>query len=401
MRTPESLANTTPPGFRAELRHYQQTGVNWLRLVTGLGLGACLADDMGLGKTVQVIGLLLDRLASRAGENSSRARSSLLVVPASLLANWRTELQRFAPTLSFLIAHPSESTIGNSQPGEPGVKPPNLYITTYGMLTRTNWLRKQDWDLVILDEAQTIKNSGTRQSRAVKELKAAARIAMTGTPVENRLGDLWSLFDFLNPGLLGSAKTFAELVKQMAAAASYQPLRTLVAPYILRRLKTDRRVISDLPEKVEMSVFCNLSREQAALYEKAVRDLARTLENAEGIQRRGLVLTQLMKLKQICNHPAQAARHGDYEPAHSGKVSPLATLCEELADRQEKVTRFHPVSRNDRPACPVPRNGCSDGLVSCSMVEQPSHNGSVWSIALIAATGRRSSSCLSRLAAPG
>ena len=208
------------------------------------------------------------------------------------------------------------------------------------MLTRTHWLRKQDWDLVILDEAQAIKNSGTRQSRAVKELKSAARIAMTGTPVENRLGDLWSLFDFLNPGLLGSAKTFAELVKQMAAAASYQPLRTLVAPYILRRLKTDRRVISDLPEKVEMSVFCNLSREQAALYEKAVRDLAQTLENAEGIQRRGLVLAQLVKLKQICNHPAQLLGTGDYTPAHSGKFERLASLCEELAERQEKALVF-------------------------------------------------------------
>ena len=155
------------------------------------------------------------------------------------------------------------------------------------MLSRTEWLRQRDWDLVILDEAQAIKNSGTRQSRTVKELKAAARVAMTGTPVENRLSDLWSLFDFLNPGLLGGAKTFASLVKQMEAESSYQPLRTLVGPYILRRLKTDKRVIADLPEKVEMSAFCTLSREQAALYEQAVRDLARKLEDADGIQRRG------------------------------------------------------------------------------------------------------------------
>src|SRR5262249_22698065 len=161
------------------------------------------------------------------------------------------------------------------------------------------------WDLVILDEAQAIKNSGTRQSRNVKDLKAKARIAMTGTPVENRLSDLWSLFDFLNPGLLGSAKTFAGLVKQMESGSSYQPLRTLVAPYILRRLKTDKRVISDLPEKIEVSVFCTLSREQAALYEKAIRDLAQTLKDADGIKRRGIVLAQLMKLKQLCNHPAQ------------------------------------------------------------------------------------------------
>jgi superfamily II DNA or RNA helicase len=340
LRRPESLADVTPPGLCAQLRQYQQTGVSWLRLVSGLGLGACLADDMGLGKTVQVIGLLLHRQANRTTENPNRARSSLIVVPASLLANWRTELKRFAPSLSFLIAHPSENSASSGQPKEYDAQAPDVYITTYGMLSRTEWLRKHNWDLVILDEAQAIKNSGTRQSRTVKELKASARIAMTGTPVENRLGDLWSLFDFLNPGLLGSAKRFAELVKQMESGSSYQPLRTLVAPYILRRLKTDKRVISDLPEKVEMTVFCNLSREQAALYEQSVRDLARTLENVDGMKRRGLVLAQLMKLKQLCNHPAQLRGTGDYLPGHSGKFQRLSALCEELAERQEKALIF-------------------------------------------------------------
>ncbi len=208
------------------------------------------------------------------------------------------------------------------------------------MLSRTEWLRKQGWDLVILDEAQAIKNSGTRQSRAVKELKASARVAMTGTPVENRLSDLWSLFDFLNPGLLGGSKAFASFVKQMESRSSYQPLRTLVGPYILRRLKTDRRVIADLPEKIEMSAFCNLSREQAALYQQAVRDLEEKLEAAEGIQRRGLILAQLMRLKQICNHPAQLAGTGDYRTEWSGKFQRLAGLCEEIAERQEKVLVF-------------------------------------------------------------
>ncbi len=208
------------------------------------------------------------------------------------------------------------------------------------MLSRSQWLREHDWDLVILDEAQAIKNSGTRQSRTVKELKAAARVAMTGTPVENRLSDLWSLFDFLNPGLLGGAKAFADFAKQMEARASYQPLRTLVGPYILRRLKTDKRVIADLPEKVEMSAFCTLSREQAALYEQAVLDLARKLEEADGIQRRGLVLAQLMKLKQICNHPAQLVGSGDYAPEHSGKFQRLVEICEELGERQEKAIVF-------------------------------------------------------------
>ncbi|MGO9810290.1 MAG: DEAD/DEAH box helicase [Isosphaeraceae bacterium] len=340
LRAPESLASADPPGLRAQLRPYQQTGVSWLRFVTGLGLGACLADDMGLGKTVQVIGLLLHRKSSRTDDEPTRAKPSLLVVPASLLANWKAELERFAPTISFLIAHPSGTTTGNRQVEEQDAQGLDLLITTYGMLSRSEWVRQYDWDLVILDEAQAIKNSGTRQSRTVKELKSAARVVMTGTPVENRLSDLWSLFDFLNPGLLGGAKAFAGLVKQMEASASYQPLRTLVGPYILRRLKTDKRVIADLPEKVEMSAFCTLSREQAALYEQAVRDLAQKLEEADGIQRRGLVLAQLMKLKQICNHPAQLVGTGDYAPEHSGKFQRLAEICEELGERQEKALIF-------------------------------------------------------------
>jgi non-specific serine/threonine protein kinase len=340
LRAPESLSGADPQGLRAQLRHYQQTGVSWLRFVTGLGLGACLADDMGLGKTVQVIGLLLHRKSARTTGETSRARSSLLVVPASLLANWKAELQRFAPALAFLIVHPSESAGGKRPIKEHDARGLDLLITTYGMLSREEWLRKRDWDLVILDEAQAIKNSGTRQSQSVKQLNAVARVAMTGTPIENRLSDLWSLFDFLNPGLLGGAKTFAGLVKQMEANSSYQPLRTLVGPYILRRLKTDKKVIADLPEKVEMSAFCNLSREQAALYEQAVRDLAEKLEEAEGIQRRGLVLAQLMKLKQICNHPTQLIGTGDYAPAHSGKFQRLAAICEELGERQEKVLVF-------------------------------------------------------------
>jgi non-specific serine/threonine protein kinase len=264
----------------------------------------------------------------------------LLVVPASLLANWKAELVRFAPTLSFLIAHPSESTAGSPQVAKEDIQGIDLLITTYGMLARSQWLKEHHWDLVILDEAQAIKNSGTRQSRAVKELKSSARIAMTGTPVENRLSDLWSLFDFLNPGLLGGAKIFATLVKQMEAKSSFQPLRELVGPYILRRLKTDKKVIADLPEKVEVSAFCSLSREQAALYQESVRELEAKLEEVQGIQRRGLVLAQLMKLKQICNHPSQAVGMGDYAPEQSGKFQRLAELCEELGERQEKALVF-------------------------------------------------------------
>ncbi|MGO9598543.1 MAG: DEAD/DEAH box helicase [Isosphaeraceae bacterium] len=340
LRSPDSLSGSEPPGLHAQLRHYQEAGVRWLSFVTGLGLGACLADDMGLGKTVQVIGLLLNRKSQRDSKAPPGTSFSLLVVPASLIANWKAELQRFAPSLSFLIAHPSESASGNLQLDKSDFRAHDLLITTYGMLARSQWLREQNWDLVILDEAQAIKNSGTKQSRSVKELRSSARVAMTGTPIENRLSDLWSLFDFLNPGLLGGAKTFASLVKQMEARATYQPLRTLVGPYILRRLKTDKRVIADLPEKVEISAYCSLSRQQAALYEQAVRDLAAQLETADGIQRRGLVLSQLMKLKQICNHPAQLLGTGDFSPQHSGKFQRLAEICEELSLRQEKVLVF-------------------------------------------------------------
>jgi non-specific serine/threonine protein kinase len=210
------------------------------------------------------------------------------------------------------------------------------------MLTRQDWLRQRSWRLAVLDEAQAIKNSGTRQARAAKELRAAGRIALTGTPVENRLSDLWSLFDFLSPGLLGSAKAFAGFVKKMQAPPkpSYQPLRALVGPYILRRLKTDKRVIADLPEKTEVKAYCGLSRQQAALYEQAVRELAQKLDTVDGIQRRGLVLAQLMRLKQICNHPAQMLGSGGYDAKHSGKFQRLAELCEELAQRQEKALVF-------------------------------------------------------------
>lgn len=334
----------SPVGLRAELRPYQRSGLSWLHFLTHLGLGACLADDMGLGKTVQVIALLLalkqEQQASAAG--AEKAGPSLLVVPASLIANWKAEIERFAPSLTYVIAHPSEAPPGKEELSAADVETRDLVITTYGMLQRQEWLRERAWRLAILDEAQAIKNAGTRQTRAAKELRAASRIALTGTPVENRLSDLWSLFDFLNPGLLGSAKTFATFIKKLDAAPrpSYQPLRALVGPYLLRRLKTDKDVIADLPDKTEVKAFCGLSRQQAVLYEQAVRDLEDRLEEAEGMQRRGLVLAQLLRLKQICNHPAQLLGQGDYDPKHSGKFQRLAALCEELAQRQEKVLVF-------------------------------------------------------------
>lgn len=345
LRDPRA-ADEVPNGLMATLRPYQRTGVHWLRFLVRLGLGGCLADDMGLGKTIQIIALLL-HLREEAVGGKAQAPPSLLVVPASLIANWKAEIARFAPTLSIAIVHPSEPEFAS---GASTLPVADLYITTYGMLSRRPVLRQRDWRIVILDEAQAIKNAGARQTRIVKELRAAARIALTGTPIENRLSDLWSLFDFLNPGLLGNAKSFANFAKSLQnnGHANYAPLKSLVHPYILRRLKTDKRVIADLPEKTELKAYCTLTKEQAAVYQQSVRELEKAIERAEGIQRRGLVLSFLMRFKQICNHPAQWIGSGDYDPAKSGKFARLEEICSELALRQDRVlifTQFREIAR--------------------------------------------------------
>jgi non-specific serine/threonine protein kinase len=327
--------------FRGTLRQYQVIGRNWLWFLSNLGLGACLADDMGLGKTVQVLSLLL-----ALKQDNSSGKASLLVLPASLLANWKAEMKRFAPTLEASFIHPSETdkTALAAMAGNPSevLAKADVILTTYGMLPRQKWLLEVQWRLVILDEAQAIKNPSTRQTKTVKKLKADARIALTGTPVENRLSDLWSLFDFLCPGLLGSAARFKKFVKGLEAREHdrYAPLRNLVRPYVLRRLKTDKRIIADLPDKTEMKAFCGLARKQAAMYAKSVEELAMALEGLDGMKRRGLVLAYLMRFKQICNHPSQFLGDGGYEPPDSGKFDRLRTICEEIASRQEKVLVF-------------------------------------------------------------
>lgn len=337
LRSPEGLAAVDPgPALRGTLRPYQQDGVRWLHLLSRLGLGACLADDMGLGKTIQVLALLLVQQREAPG------RPSLLVVPASLLANWVAELERFAPSLSFLVAHPSamSSSALTSEPPELALK--DLVITTYGFVLRSPWLESLRFRNVILDEAQAIKNPSAKQTRKVKQLKADARIALTGTPVENRLGDLWSIFDFLNPGLLGSAKAFTAYTKGLAQRPhnAFGPLRDLVRPYILRRVKTDKKVISDLPDKTELKAYCPLSRTQAALYQQGVKELEEQLTATDGIKRRGLVLAYLMRFKQICNHPSQWSGDGAWQAGVSGKFGRLRELCETIAARQEKVLVF-------------------------------------------------------------
>ncbi len=364
LRHPASGAASHPgPALQATLRPYQQEGVAWLALLARLGLGACLADDMGLGKTIQVISLLLvlkqDAHAASGRTNRSREQQSvtmkpsILVVPASLIGNWSAEIARFAPSLVPLVVHPSvlpademRALTATQMAGA------DLVITTYGTLMRASVLQSMPWRLAILDEAQAIKNPGAKQTRAVKLLRADARIAMTGTPVENSLGDLWSLFDFINPGLLGTAKEFTTFTRRLAdvgqkagsgpsaAKSDFGPLRSLVRPYILRRMKSDKSIIADLPDKTEVKTFCTLSKRQAALYQETVAELAERLKEVDGIQRKGLVLATLMRLKQICNHPSQWLGDGSWKEADSGKLLRLGEIIEEIASRQEKVLVF-------------------------------------------------------------
>lgn len=338
LRKPEGLAQVDPgPELQATLRPYQQAGVRWLYLLTRLGLGACLADDMGLGKTIQVLSLLL--VLKR--ENAGPRQPSLLVAPASLLANWAAEAERFAPGLRLLVAHPSAMAPADFKALDAArLADADLVITSYGSLLRQPVLASHDWRLAVIDEAQAIKNPGAKQTRQVKKLQAQSRIALTGTPVENRLSDLWSIFDFTHPGLLGSDKVFSKFTRRLAKAEHFGPLRALVQPYILRRLKTDKRVISDLPDKTELKAWCLLSPTQAALYQDAVQHLADALEDAEGIGRKGLVLSFLMRFKQICNHPSQWLGDGAWKAQDSGKFARLRELVEVIAAKQEKVLVF-------------------------------------------------------------
>ncbi|MGB8597112.1 MAG: DEAD/DEAH box helicase, partial [Candidatus Sulfotelmatobacter sp.] len=340
LRSPEGLGRIDPgSALNGTLRPYQQVGVRWLYLLAKLGLGACLADDMGLGKTIQILSLLLVLRKQNRGER----KPSLLVAPASLLANWASELERFAPSLSSLIAHPSALPAADLMTLAPErLQDVDLVITSYGSLLRIPWLAEASWRLVVIDEAQAIKNPDAKQTRIAKMLKAQAKFALTGTPVENRIGDLWSIFDFINPGLLGSSKEFSNFVKRLEDRPHnpYAPLRELVRPYILRRLKTDKTVIADLPDKTEVKAFCQLSRKQAALYKQAVEELTEALDGADGIRRKGLVLSFLMRFKQICNHPSQWLGDGAWSEEDSGKWARLRDIAEVIAAKQEKVLVF-------------------------------------------------------------
>lgn len=333
MTAPEPVQ--PPPGLRATLRPYQLQGLAWLRFMHRLGLGACLADDMGLGKTLQVIATLLSLAPSSP---------SLIVAPASLIGNWRAEFARFAPSMRILAAHRSatsrESLLALEHHPASVLSDVDVVVTTYALLARSEAMQQQTWNVVVIDEAQAIKNGGTQQARAVKELRAHSRIALTGTPVENRPGDLWSLFDFLNPGLLGTPQQFAESLKRLNGR--YAPLRSLVQPYLLRRMKTDRRIINDLPDKIEVKAPCPLTKRQATIYTRLVEELKRTLADPklQPFERSGQILGFLLKFKQVCNHPSHWSGDGQYKAEDSGKFQRLAIIADELAQRQERAIVF-------------------------------------------------------------
>ncbi|MFQ5414930.1 MAG: DEAD/DEAH box helicase, partial [Phycisphaerae bacterium] len=328
----------SPEGFRGELRPYQLRGLNWLVFLSRLGLGACLADDMGLGKTIQMIALWL---AERAG--GEPVGPTLLVVPMSLVGNWQREITRFGPSLRVMVHHGLERLSGQAFLEE--VDRHDVVISTYGLIHRDlEHIAQVRWHRVALDEAQNIKNPAARQSAAVRSLHSLHRVALTGTPVENRLSELWSILEFLNPGYLGSAsafrRRFAVPIERRHDTDRSDRLRRLIRPFVLRRLKNDPAVAVDLPAKLEMKVFCNLTREQATLYEATVGDMLHQIDRAGGIQRRGLILATLVKLKQICNHPMLFHDDGRDMRHRSGKCERIVEMLEEVVAEGDAALVF-------------------------------------------------------------
>ena len=329
-----------PGGFHGELRPYQKRGFSWLAFLRRWGLGACLADDMGLGKTIQVLTLL-----QREWEAGQRT-PVLLICPTSVTGNWQKEAARFTPELPVLVHHGIERTKGGAF--RAAASQQALVVTSYALLHRDfDFFKEVAWAGVVLDEAQNIKNPETKQARAARSLQAGGRIALTGTPVENNVGDLWSIMEFLNPGFLGTQAQFKRQfflpIQVDRDPAATDRLKRLTGPFLLRRLKTDKSVIADLPEKLEMKVFCPLTKEQASLYAAVVQEAGEALEESEGIQRKGLVLATLMKLKQVCNHPAQFLGDNSAIPGRSGKLARLTEMLEEVlaeGDRALVFTQF-------------------------------------------------------------
>lgn len=347
LSAPEILRQTAlPRKLNATLRPYQQDGYNWLNALSSLRFGALLADDMGLGKTVQTLAWL------EKEHQKDPEKKALLVVPASLIANWRKEASQFTPDLSVGILHGKKAVDAFKTSAKADL--PFLNLTTYGIVSRLDTLKDIHWDFLVLDEAQAIKNPKTRQTSSVKGLQADMRLAMTGTPIENDLINLWSIFDFLNRGVLGTQKEFANFIQQGQASESdyLGKLQKTISPFLLRRLKSDKRIISDLPDKIEQNDYIELSESQIVLNKKIVSELAEKLAEKQAqsmngeidshasIEHKGLVLSTLSKLKQVCNHPDQYLGDTAYVPSESGKFKMLAELCEPIAQNHESVLIF-------------------------------------------------------------
>lgn len=333
LRQPEKIRKAAVPAtVHASLRPYQKNGYTWLNYMDKLGFGACLADDMGLGKTLQVLAYL-ERL--RKKEKTARV---LLIVPASLLGNWQREAEKFVPAMGLSVLHGGGAAVLGRKVME---EPAFLNITTYGMVARIKELKDIEWTCIILDEAQAIKNPATRQTREIKKLSGHMRIAMTGTPIENDLTNLWSLFDFLNKGLMGTSAEFHEFCRNLGDhPENYAKLKSMVSPFMLRRVKTDKSIIADLPDKLETIDYVGLSKKQIVLYRRVVDDMETRIRESEGIERRGIVLSTIIKLKQICNHPDQYLGQQTFSEADSGKFAMLREICEIIYEKRERVLVF-------------------------------------------------------------
>ncbi len=329
-----------PPKLQGTLREYQKRGVSWLQYLEALGLNGCLADDMGLGKSVQVITRLVNEK-----ESTASVPPTLLIAPTSVVGNWVREIAKFAPHLQAMVHHGSDRLKQEAEFKAASLKH-DVVITSFTLVRKDEKLLSSvEWQRVVLDEAQNIKNPKAAQTRAILKLPAKHRLALTGTPVENRLLDLWSIFNFLNPGYLGKEAQFRKLfeipIQKDNNRVKSTTLKKLVEPFILRRVKTDQSIINDLPDKVEQKLYCNLTKEQASLYEAVVKDVTQQIEEAEGIQRKGLILATLLKLKQVCNHPAQFLQDGsDFSPERSHKLTRLAEMVEEAISEGESLLIF-------------------------------------------------------------
>jgi SNF2 family DNA or RNA helicase len=341
----ERLASVElPAGFHGTLRPYQQRGLAWLSFLGRLGVGAVLADDMGLGKTVQLLAVLWAERVEHALVRDNSVSPTLLICPMSLVGNWQREAERFTPELTVHVHHGADRLAGAELAA--AMAGADLVITTYQTAVRDQAaLSEVGWSRVVCDEAQAIKNHLSQQAKAVRSLRGASRIALTGTPVENQLSELWSIMEFVNPGVLGTAKSFRERyavpIERFGSDDAARELRRVTQPFVLRRLKTDKSIISDLPDKQEMKVWCNLTQEQASLYAATVTDMLSRIDGAsDDITRRGLVLATMAKLKQVCNHPAHLLGDGSRLPGRSGKLALLEELCEEIAAEGDKALCF-------------------------------------------------------------